>query len=140
MPHVRIITPENVELCDSVAINFYTTIVAFDRITIGNDALIGPYVLVHSGDHRFDDTEVPIQKQSHETAPIHIGDDVWIEGAHAVILRGIDIGREAVIAAGALVNRDVEPYAIVAGIPARKIGDRRNREARRTPEAPNGHE
>lgn len=60
---------------------------------------------------------------SFENEPITIGNDVWIAaGAH--ILRGVTVGDGAVIAAGAVVTKDVEPYSIVGGIPARKIGDR----------------
>ena len=55
-------------------------------------------------------------------ASIRIEDDAWI-GFNAAILRGVTIGRGAIVAAGALVTHDVEPYTIVAGIPARKIGN-----------------
>jgi acetyltransferase-like isoleucine patch superfamily enzyme len=124
LPYVNIIGADKVKIGSGVDINYYTTIVAFDHITIGNDVLIGPYVLIHSGNHRFDDLSMPIRLQGHMQAPIHIGDNVWI-GAHAVILKGVTIGDGAVIAAGAIVNRDVEPYTIVAGIPGKRIGERR---------------
>lgn len=54
------------------------------------------------------------------TAPVTIGDDVWI-GARAVILPGVTIGECSVVAAGAVVNRDVPPYTVVAGVPAKVI-------------------
>jgi acetyltransferase-like isoleucine patch superfamily enzyme len=123
LPYVNIVGADKVKIGNGVAVNYYTTIVAFDCITIGDDVLIGPYVLIHSGNHRFDDLSVPIRLQGHLQASIHIEDDVWI-GAHAVILKGVTIGRGAVVAAGAVVNRDVEPYTIVAGVPAKKIGER----------------
>jgi acetyltransferase-like isoleucine patch superfamily enzyme len=123
-PHVVISNPRNVVIGDTVAINYFTMIVAFAKITIGNDVLIGPYVLIHSGNHRFTDPEVSIREQGHERAPIDIEDDVWI-GGHAVILAGTRIGYGAIVAAGAVVTKDVEPYAIVAGVPAKKIGNRK---------------
>jgi acetyltransferase-like isoleucine patch superfamily enzyme len=54
---------------------------------------------------------------------VHIGDDVWI-GYGAVVLSGLSIGRGAVVAAGAVVTSDVDPYDIVAGNPARRVGRR----------------
>jgi acetyltransferase-like isoleucine patch superfamily enzyme len=64
--------------------------------------------------------------QDHTGGTIEIGDDVWI-GANAVIVPDVKIGSHAIIAAGAVVTRDVPEYAIAAGVPARTIGDRRER-------------
>ncbi len=124
LPHVVISNPGNVQIGNMVAINYFTMIVAFAKITIGNDVLIGPSVLIHSGNHRYTNLEINIREQGHEHAPIDIEDDVWI-GGHAVILAGTRIGYGAIVAAGAVVTKDVEPYAIVAGVPAKKIGDRK---------------
>ena len=60
-----------------------------------------------------------------EERPVIIGDDVWI-GDRVMILPGVEIGRGAVLAAGAVVTRDVPPYAVAAGVPARVIRDRRS--------------
>ena len=123
MPFITIANPLDVEIGDTVAINYYTMIVAFAKITIGDDVLIGPRVLIHSGNHRFTDPETRIREQGHDAAPIVIEDGVWI-GGHAVILPGVRVGRGAVVAAGAVVTKDVEPYAIVGGVPAKRIGER----------------
>ena len=56
-------------------------------------------------------------------APLTIGDRVWI-GSNAIILTGVNIGEGAVVCAGCVVTKDVEPYAVVAGIPARKVNER----------------
>ena len=61
--------------------------------------------------------------QGERSLPILVGDDVWI-GANATILRGVVIGRGAIIAAHAVVSKDVQPYEIVGGVPAKKIGSR----------------
>jgi acetyltransferase-like isoleucine patch superfamily enzyme len=127
LPHVTIANPQDVEIGHTVAINYFTMIVAFAKITIGNNVLIGPHVLIHSGNHRFADPKINIREQGHEQAPIDIEDDVWI-GGHAVILPGTRIGCGAIVAAGAVVTKDVEPYAIVAGVPAKKIGTRNENE------------
>lgn len=76
--------------------------------------------------------DVPIAKAGFRTAPITIGDNVWI-GAGAVILKGVTIGKGAVVAANAVVNRDVAEFEIVGGVPARNIGMRTGRMAEPTP-------
>lgn len=92
-------------------------------ISIGQDSLIGAYSYLISGNHRFKDIQIPIRLQGYQGAPIKIGGDVWI-GCHVVILPGVTIGDGAVIAAGAVVNKDVPAYEVWGGIPARKISTR----------------
>ena len=93
-------------------------------VTIGDDLIIGPNVAIRSSNHRFSDTDRPTRQQGHVAATVSIGSDVWI-GANAVILPGVAIGGHAIVAAGAVVSHDVPEYAIVAGIPARVMRDRR---------------
>ena len=88
-------------------------------ITIGNKVLMGPGVTVLSEDHRFDES-ASIKSQGVVHASTRIEDDVWI-GARAVILGGTTIGKGVVVAAGAVVTGDVEPYCVVGGVPARVI-------------------
>ncbi|WP_433956069.1 acyltransferase [Janibacter indicus] len=68
-----------------------------------------------------------MRRQPHVTAPIHVEDDVWV-GAGAIVLKGVTIGTGAVVAAGSVVTKSVDEYAIVAGVPARVIGSRRGEE------------
>lgn len=95
---------------------------AASSVTIGAHSLIGDAVVIadhtHNGarDQRHDE-------QGIRSAPVTIGDDVLIN-PHAVIIAGVTIGNGAVVGAGAVVTKDVEPYAIVAGVPAREIGRR----------------
>jgi acetyltransferase-like isoleucine patch superfamily enzyme len=93
-------------------------------IRIGNDVLVGPYAVINSSDHSHKQLDLPMTSVDHVMAPVRIGDDVWI-GAHAVVTGGVEIGDGAVVAAGAVVTRNVQPYAIVGGVPATVIGDRR---------------
>ena len=94
-------------------------------VTIGESCAIAARVLVYSSTNRMDvDPRARIIDQGPRFAPVTIGDDVWI-GAAAVILPGVTIGSHAVIAAGAVVTRDVEPWQVVGGVPAKVIKDRR---------------
>lgn len=92
-------------------------------ITIGEDCMIAPRAYILDVDHDFASRSIPISKQGYRTAPIVVGDDVWI-GAYAVLLRGITIGRGAIVAAHAVVTKDVPEFAVVAGAPARVISMR----------------
>lgn len=93
-------------------------------IVIGNDVMLAERVQVIGGNHAFDRTDIPINKQGEgKQGAIIIEDDVWV-GASAIILTGITIGKGSVIAAGAIVTKDIAPYSIVAGNPAKLIGSR----------------
>lgn len=104
-------------------INEYCVIGCNDEITVGRDVMISPYVTIRDTDHAFERTDIPMNRQGITTAPIHIGDDVWI-GHGAAILKGVTVGTGAIVAAGAVVTRDVAPYDIVGGVPAKRIGSR----------------
>jgi acetyltransferase-like isoleucine patch superfamily enzyme len=91
------------------------------RVDIGHDTVIGPGLYLIAGDHEFSIPGVSFaDSQRGRNEPICIGRNVWI-GARVVILKGVTIGNSAVVAAGSVVTRDVETYAIVAGNPARFI-------------------
>ncbi len=92
-------------------------------IRIGSDVLVGPGAQLISYQHRFESLEVPINQQGVEVGEIVIEDDVWI-GAGAIVLANITIGRGSIVGAGAVVTRSCPPYSILAGIPARIIGER----------------
>lgn len=92
-------------------------------VIIGDDCLIGMNTLITTTNHNFKNTSIPINKQGEKNATVHIGNDVWI-GAKCIILPGINVGYGAVIGAGSIVTRDILPYEIVAGVPAKKIGSR----------------
>ena len=104
-------------------IGFHTIVYASESIEIGDDCMVAPFVYVVDSDHGMDRTR-PMNRQPNLTAPVRIGADVWI-GAHAVVLKGVTVGDGAVIAAGSVVREDVAPWAIVGGVPARVIGERR---------------
>jgi len=97
-------------------------------VRIGEDTLIADHVLAPSGGHQhgFERLDVPIRQQPGQLQTIRIGKDCWI-GTRAVILA--DVGDHAIVAAGSVVTTPVPDYAIVAGAPAKVIGDRRTRPA-----------
>lgn len=90
------------------------------NVEIGRDTLIGPDVMIYTINHRYADTSMTINDQGCEQAPVSIGNDVWV-ASRAIILPGVSIGDGAVVAAGAVVTRDVPARAVVAGNPARVI-------------------
>ena len=94
-----------------------------ERITIGNNVLIAAGVRMITRKHGFGDSARPMSEQGYDNAPIVIEDDVWI-GFQVVVLPNVTIGKGSIVGANAVVTRDVEPYSIVGGVPARLIRER----------------
>ena len=90
-------------------------------LTIGENVNLSSNVSIYSGEH--DHRDPYFRSTPEKTRPITIGDRVWI-GSNAIILTGVNIGEGAVCCAGCVVTKDVEPFAVVAGIPARKVNER----------------
>lgn len=93
------------------------------EITIGNDVRIAPYVKIIAMNHGYQEIDIPICQQNCTAQGIRIGNDVWI-GSGAIILDGVEVGSHTIIAAGAVVTKDVPDYCIVGGIPAKIIRNR----------------
>ncbi|HCV15091.1 MAG TPA: acetyltransferase [Rikenellaceae bacterium] len=89
-------------------------------VSIGNNVIIAQGVVLSGLDHNYKECNITISKQGVSTSLINIEDDVWI-GANAVITKGVTIGKHSIIAACSLVNKDVPPFSIVAGNPAKVI-------------------
>lgn len=102
-----------------VRVNAGGMIVSYSSISIGNDCLIGEYVSIRDADHGTE-PGAPMRLQPHASAPVVIGNDVWIARG-AVILKGVTIGDGAIVAANSVVNRDVPPGTIVGGVPAKVL-------------------
>lgn len=112
-----------VSIGKNTTFGYHTFLFASEKIEIGDDCLIAPFVYIVDSDHNIAKDQ-KINAQPNSTAPIKIGNDVWI-GTGAKILKGVTIGDGAVVASGALVKEDVSPYSIVGGIPAKKISERK---------------
>lgn len=119
-PGCFITYPRNVTIGDRVFLNRNVFINALAPVTIGDDTLIGPNVVINSANHVFETRSMPMREQRHELGAISIGTDVWL-AANSVITAGVSIGEGAVIAAGSVVTRNIEPYSVVGGVPARLI-------------------
>ena len=115
---VEILLPKGLKLGDGVAVGWYAELDARGGITVGHDTNISSHVKLITGSHDINDPEFTA-----DFLPIHIGHHCWI-GTGAMILQGVSIGDGAVVAAGAVVCKDVEPWTVVGGIPAKKIQDR----------------
>lgn len=92
-------------------------------IEIGNQVRIAPHVVMVAANHNFADAGRPIHGQGLTHAPIRIGNDVWI-GARVMITAGVSIGAGCIIGAGAVVTKDIPPYSIAVGVPARVVKQR----------------
>jgi len=113
---LAILETGRLEIGTNVFINFGTSIVASALVSIGNDCLIGTHVMVMDCDfHRVEDKAWDTTGQ-----PIVIEDRVWLAN-RSIVLKGVRIGHDAVVAAGAVVSRDVPPRTVVAGNPARVV-------------------
>lgn len=120
---VTIWYPYRVRLGDRVTLNEWIYIDGFGGVEIGDDVRIAHRTTIMSSDHRYQDRDQPIHTQGLVCRPVKIEPGVWI-GCNATILMGVTLGRGAIVGAGAVVTKDVAPYAIVGGVPARVIGQR----------------
>ena len=103
---------------DHTRIGIHNTVIG--PVTIGSHVNLAQGITVTALNHNFEETGKRIDQQGVSTNPVVIGDDVWI-GANAVVLPGVTIGSHCVVAAGAVVTKDVPTHTLVGGIPAKII-------------------
>jgi acetyltransferase-like isoleucine patch superfamily enzyme len=118
-------SPENISIGSDASIGPDSRLWASPgaKLCIGDKALFGPNVLILTSNHGVSERDVAMIDQPWIEREVHIGADVWI-GANAVVLPGVTIGDHSIIAAGAIVTKDVAPYSVVGGVPARVIMSR----------------
>ena len=97
---------------------------SFGKIIIGSDCAIAPNCILRASNHRFDNPDIPFRKQGHTYGEIILEDDIWI-ASNCVITPDTVIGRSSIIGAGSVVTKDIEPYSIVGGVPAKLIRKRK---------------
>jgi len=114
-----------VRIGEYTQINPYTVIYGGSGVFIGDNVMIAPHCMIAAGDHDYKQLEKSIRQAGNLTkGPITIEDGVWI-GANCTITDGVTIGHDAVVAANSVVTKDVAPYDIVGGVPAKVIANRK---------------
>lgn len=108
----------DVVIGDHTRVGLHNTIIG--PVRIGNHVNLAQGITITALNHNFSDAEKRIDEQGVSTTPVVLEDDIWI-GANAVILPGVTIGQHSVVAAGAIVTKDVPPHSLVAGVPAKVI-------------------
>ena len=122
-PSVRVLPPfhadagRNLRFGRNVFVNHNCTAMDLGGIDIGDDVMIGPNVQLISSGHPLDPA---LRRKQITTGPIRIGRGVWL-AAGATVLQGVEVGDDAVVAAGAVVTKDVPPRTLVAGVPAQVV-------------------
>jgi acetyltransferase-like isoleucine patch superfamily enzyme len=116
---------EGLRMGDDSNIGSFNYIGCSGFIEIGNRVMMGPRVTMIAEEHVVDRTDVPMKDQGVRRAPIRVENDCWL-GAGSTILAGVTVGHGSVVAAGAVVTRDVPPLSVVAGVPARVIRGRQD--------------
>lgn len=111
---------ESLEIGENVGIAANAFIAVRGKLKIGNDTIFGPGVSIHTENHNFGALDKPIRLQGATRKGVTIGNDCWI-GSKVTILDGVNIGNNVIVAAGAVVNKDVPDYAVVGGVPAKII-------------------
>lgn len=115
---------QGLQVGDFSNIGAYCYIGCSGGITVGSHVMISPGVKMFAENHDFGRLDIPMRDQGVTRQPIVVEDDCWL-ASDSIILAGVRIGTGAVVAAGAVVTRDVPPYAIVGGVPAQIKGWRR---------------
>lgn len=112
--------PGTIELGARTYVGPYTFLGSCHRLETGADCMIGSHCYIITVNHRTDDSSRPYSKQGYRGGDIKLGKNVWL-GSHVVVLPGVQIGDDAVIGAGAVVNKDVPAGETWGGVPARPL-------------------
>ena len=114
----EVIAPQNIRIAGNCHIGRFCQIDGRGGIGIGRNVVIASHTLLITADH-----DPQASDFGGRLAPIVVGDRVWL-GSRVIILKGVTLGEGAVVAAGSVVHRDVDPWTIVSGVPAKPIGVR----------------
>jgi acetyltransferase-like isoleucine patch superfamily enzyme len=118
---VRFFNPQGVKIGQDTVVGFRSFLDGRENLTIGDHVDIASEVMIYNSEH-----DLSSQEFAASSSTVDIGDYVFI-GPRAIILPGVKIGRGAVVAAAAVVTKDVPEFAIVGGVPAKVIGERTNK-------------
>jgi acetyltransferase-like isoleucine patch superfamily enzyme len=115
---------EGLKIGNNSNIGPYSYIGCSGYIEIGDNVMISPRVSIYAENHVFDRTDILMKEQGVHVQFVKIENDCWI-AANSIILAGVTIGKGSVIAAGSVVTKDVPPFSIAAGVPAKVIASRK---------------
>lgn len=119
--YTRFYDPRNIEIGEDTIVGEFAVLDGREKLKIGNHVAIASEVMIYNSEHNINDKNFKAIN-----GKVIIDDYVFI-GPRAIILPNVTIGKGAVIAAGAVVTKDVPPFAIVGGVPAKIIGERKNK-------------
>jgi acetyltransferase-like isoleucine patch superfamily enzyme len=122
-PHVWLTcpAPARIRIGGGTFLNVGVMVAAVELVEIGDHCMFANGCFLTDGDHRFDDPHRPVPWQGFATkGPTRIGDNVWC-GANVVVTGGVTVGERCVIGANSVVNRDLPPYSVAAGAPAKVL-------------------
>lgn len=118
---VMLYTHGKMSIGSNLQVNSYSRIVAHEEITIGNNVSIGRFVTILDHDHHYEIKDNgDLNLEGYETAPIHIGSNIWL-GDKCTVLKGVTIGDNVVAAAHTLIHKDVPPNSLIFGVPYKII-------------------
>ena len=121
----RILEPAKIRIGERSVIPNWSVLDGRGGLQIGDDCLLGFENIILTSTHESSSIDLPIKNQGMYQSPVHIRDDVWT-GCRVVVLPGVTIGSRAIIAAGSVVTKDIPPWSVAGGVPARVIRDRRD--------------
>ncbi len=114
----------HMEIGDNISLGEYSHITCANKVVIGNGVLTGRFVLITDNSHGNNTKDVadiaPLAREIHSNGPVYIGENVWI-GDKVTILPNVTIGKGSIIAANAVVTKNIPKYSVAAGIPAKVI-------------------
>ncbi|HWV70259.1 MAG TPA: acyltransferase [Pseudosphingobacterium sp.] len=120
---------EGLKIGNNSNIGSYAYIGCSGYIEIGDNVMISPRVSIYAENHNFSELDSPMKEQGVTREFVKIEDDCWI-ASNSVVLAGVTIGKGSVVSAGSVVTKDVPPYSIVGGVPAKVIRTRREQNSR----------
>jgi maltose O-acetyltransferase len=123
LDHIVWLNGDRIQMGDAVGFNYGCYVNGYGGLVIGDGTIFGPYTMLHTANHQMD-PDRPIPEQGWEEAPVEIGGQCWV-GMGACILPGVSIGEGCVIGAGAVVTKDLEPWTVAVGNPAKPVKSRR---------------
>ncbi len=117
----------NITIGENVGVNPYCILYGHGGLVIGNNVLIASHTVIIPANHNFSRSDIPINSQGLTCRGVTIGNDVWL-GSHSVILDGTTVEEGSVVGAGSVVTKNIPPYSIAVGVPARVVKQRSRHE------------